>query len=190
MLEYIMPSIMHRSVNESDNLRVKMAEKQLDKFMMQKQNNQHKDKKQITMLVNEFLEQIGIGINAEFDNEVKVKSEKGRTKGRISYFEIKQRSGISCKEDIVWIKFNKSGCISVVGVGCDIFFTQKTKEGTSAGKINKFLKQEWDEKSVLIFPLIGLDDLGSFDRSDIESGIGNYLIANDVPILDYYSHNY
>ena len=26
--------------------------------------------------------------------------------------------------------------------------------------------------------------------SDIESGIGNYLIDNDVPILDYYSHNY
>lgn len=28
------------------------------------------------------------------------------------------------------------------------------------------------------------------NRSDIESGIGNYLISQGIPILDYYSHNY
>ena len=49
---------------------------------------------------------------------------------------------------------------------------------------------EWDEGTVLVFPLINLKKLKDLDRSDIESGIGNYLIDNDVPILDYYSHNY
>ena len=190
MLQYIMPSIKHRSVNTKDDLRVKMAERQWNKFKNQKENNQNKDKKAIIKLVNRYLKQIGIGINAEIDNEVEVKPEEEKTKGRISYFDIRQKSGISCKEDIVWIKFNKSGCISVVGTGCDIYFTPKTKAETSAGKINTFLEQEWDEDYVLVFPLIGLKHLEGFDRSDIESGIGNYLIANDVPILDYYSHNY
>ena len=79
--------------------------------------------------------------------------------------------------------------ISVIGTGCDIYFTEKTKEETSAGKINIFLGQNWDETSVLVFPLKDLDK-SKYSRSDIESGIGNYLIANDVPLLDYYSHNY
>lgn len=189
MLQYIMPSIKHRRVLGKNDLRVKMAEKQLDRFQEQKANNESKNKKEIIELVNTFLKLIGIGINPEFNNEVEVKSEKETSKGRISYFDIKHQAGISCKEDIVWIKFNKCGCISVVGVGCDIYFTPKTKSTTSSGKINEYLKQEWDEESVLVFPLIGLDKL-DFDRSDIESGIGNYLITNEVPILDYYSHNY
>lgn len=81
------------------------------------------------------------------------------------------------------------GCISVVGVGCDIYFTEKTKTTTSSGRINTYLEQEWDEEIVLVFPLIGIEQT-SFNRSDIESGVGNYLIANGIPILDYYSHNY
>lgn len=193
MLKYVMPSIQHRGVNTIDDLRVKMAENQWEKFQKQKENNQSKDKKEIVQLVNKFLEMIGISINPQFDNEVK---PKNTTKGRVSYSGIKEESGISCKEDIVWIKFNENGCISVIGVGCDIHFTPKAKAETSAGKINKFLeqkygeKQEWDEKSVLVFPLINLDNMLDFNRSDIESGIGNYLLANDVPILDYYSHMY
>ena len=189
MLRYVMPSIRHRSINTEDDLRVKMAEIQWKKFEEQKCNKQNKDKAAIVKLVNEFLEKIGIYINDKFDNNVKVKSAEEKNRGRISYSDIKKESGIICKEDIVWIKLNTNGCISVIGVGCDIYFTQKTKLKTSAGKINTFLKQEWDEESVLVFPLIGLDKL-SFSRSDIESGIGNYLIANDIPILDYYSHNY
>ena len=189
MMEYIMPSIGHRSINTKDDLRVKMAQIQLEKFKEQELKKENKDKTAIIKLVNEFLEKIGIAINEEFDNEVEVKKAEDKSRGRISYNNIKKQSGIIYKEDIVWIKFNTNKCISVIGVGCDIYFTQKTKEETSAGKINTFLEQEWDEESVLVFPLIGLDKL-SFNRSDIESGIGNYLIANDVPILDYYSHNY
>lgn len=189
MLQYIMPSIKHRRVLKESDLRVEMAKKQLNRFQEQKAKNKIQSKKEIIELVNTFLEQIGIGINSKFDNEVKLKSKKETSKGRISYFDIKQQSGISCKEDIVWIKLNKCGCISVVGVGCDIYFTHKTKTTTSSGKINTYLKQEWDEEFVLVFPLIGLEQT-SFDRSDVESGVGNYLIANGVPVLDYYSHNY
>lgn len=189
MLEYIMPSVKHRRVLEENDLRVKMAKKQLDRFQAQTANNESKSKKEIIELVNTFLKQIGIGINPKFNNEIKIKGKKDVYRGRISYFDIKQQSGISRKEDIVWIKFNLNGCISVIGVGCDIYFTPKTKETTSSGKINTYLKQEWNEESVLVFPLIGLEK-SDYDRSDIESGIGNYLIANEVPILDYYSHNY
>lgn len=189
MLQYIVPSIKHRRVLGKEDLRVKMANEQLLKFQRQQAKQQNKDKEDIVGLVNTFLKKIGIEIKPGFNNVVKVKSTKETNKGRVSYFAIKQQTGISSKEDIVWIKFNKNGCISVVGVGCDIYFTSKTKETTSSGKINKYLKQEWDEESVLVFPLIGLDKL-ELDRSDIESGIGNYLIANDIPILDYYSHNY
>lgn len=200
MMKYIMPSIKHRGVNGVDDLRVKMAVEQWNKFKKQKSNGQNKDKKQIIALVNCFLKQIGIGVNAKFGNEWPVANGEKRTQRRISYSDIKEKSGIDHKEDIVWVKFNKSGCVSVVGVGCDIYFTQKAKDETSAGKINSFLKQlnqdenpenyEWDEGTVLVFPLINLKKLKDLDRSDIESGIGNYLIDNDVPILDYYSHNY
>lgn len=41
------------------------------------------------------------------------------------------------------------------------------------------------EAYVLIFPLVNIPD--GLDRSDIESGIGNYLISKNVPILDFYS---
>lgn len=189
MLKYIMPSIKHRGVSRNNDIRVKMARKQLDEFELQKAHNQNKNKKEVIELVNTFLNQIGIGIDPNFNNEINVKSGKYVYRGRISYFNIKQQTGILCKEDIVWIKLNTNGCISVVGVGCDIYFTEKTKTTTSSGRINTYLEQEWDEKTVLVFPLIGIEQT-SFNRSDIESGVGNFLIANGVPILDYYSHNY
>lgn len=28
------------------------------------------------------------------------------------------------------------------------------------------------------------------ERDELETAVGNYLIANGVPIIDYYSHNY
>ena len=185
-----MPSIKHRSINDKNDIRVKMAEYQKEKFEKQSEDKK-KNKQYIADLVNEFLEKIGITVNHDqkFENIIPVKSKEENVKGRISYSEIQKNSGITRKEDIVWIKFNNSGCISVIGVGCDIYFTEKAKNETSAGKINQYLGEVWDDKEVLIFPLINLDKTG-FNRSDIESGIGNYLISKGVPILDYYSHNY
>lgn len=44
---------------------------------------------------------------------------------------------------------------------------------------------EWDDSFILVFPLPGITD-GLC--KDIEQGIGNYLISEDVPIIDFYSH--
>lgn len=103
---------------------------------------------------------------------------------RIDYAKINSDN----KENIIWIKFNTSGIISVIGTGCDIYFTDATKNNTKSGRINIALNQEWDDRFVLIFPLREFPD--DLNRSDIESGIGNYLIAKGITILDYYSHNY
>lgn len=63
------------------------------------------------------------------------------------------------------------------------------KNNTTAGLINQYLNLEWDDSEVLIFSLNDIRDR-ELNRSDIESGIGNYLISKGVPILDFYSHNY
>lgn len=80
MLQYIMPSIKHRRILEESNLRVEMAKKQLNRFQEQKAKNRIKSKNEIIELVNTFLEQIGIGINSKFDNEVKLKIKKRHLK--------------------------------------------------------------------------------------------------------------
>ena len=66
MLEYIMPSIKHRSISTEDDLRVKMARIQLQKFEEQKREKKNKDKTEIAKLVNAFLKQLGITIDEKF----------------------------------------------------------------------------------------------------------------------------
>ena len=95
----------------------------------------------------------------------------------------------------MWKKFSKidseNNIFSFIGTSCDIFFTEKAKKTTSAGIINNKLNLEWNEEIVLIITLDSYPEgLEYLNRSDIESGIGNYLISKNVPILDYYSHNY
>lgn len=58
----------------------------------------------------------------------------------------------------------------------------------TSGIIIHSLDKVWDTSFVLIFPLKNIPK--GFDRGSIECGIGNYLIHNGVPILDFYSHNY
>lgn len=107
---------------------------------------------------------------------------------RIDYAKIKSENNLDDKNNIVWIKFATNGFISVIGTGCDIYFTDNIKNVTTSGLINQKLDLEWDENMVLIFPLKNIPK--GLNRSDIESGIGNYLISKGVPILDFYSHNY
>lgn len=58
----------------------------------------------------------------------------------------------------------------------------------SAGIIIHKLGKEWDESFVLIFPLKGIPN--DYTRSDVETAIGNMLIEENVPILNFYSHMY
>ena len=60
-------------------------------------------------------------------------------------------------------------------------------DGNTSGKILKFLGKKWNKDIVVIIPLKFEDDI--LNRQLVESGIGNYLISKDVPILDYFSHN-
>lgn len=175
LYKYIMPSIHNRSVfnylDGEKNYRIEMAKYQ--------NNIPVVDKKLIIKYVNEFLKILGM---EECKDPVVYPLD--RPSRRFTYSKYNPQS----KEDIVWIKFNEDGRISVVGTSCDISFSDYAKDHTTAGIINKALNLKWDESEVLIFPLINIPE--NLYRSDIESGIGNYLIAKGVPILDYYSHNY
>ena len=190
-LQYIQPSIANRAVphKTAENkatppLRVEKAREQLEMKRV--------SKKTIKTLVNKYLALIGMpGCDSP---EVHPAGKTG-DRGRIRYSEIYEKnkdSGMADPRDIVWIKFDKledeSHIISVIGTGCDIFFTQKTRDTTASGRINEWLDLEWDDSEVFIFPLKNIPV--GLTRNDIESGIGNYLISNKVPILDFYSHNY
>ncbi len=129
----------------------------------------------------------------------------------IDYKKLKKDYELDEVRDIVWIKFTKSGFVGVVAMGNDINFDIPQNSDDYDKKIRKFNKykkeyklvwkhtssgilvhklgQEWDESFVLIFPLSKLKDSCNYSRHQIEVAIGNYLIDNEVPIIDYYSHN-
>lgn len=182
-LKWIMPSIKSRCVRNLAEgkfcFRIEKAKEQLRLF----NSMDKKDRATIKKYVNEFL--VSIGMEEIPNPEIHPFKNEYR---HIPYSKIK-KSGQKDKADIVWIKFIKNkSLISVIGTGCDIFFTDKAKSNTTAGLINQQLGLEWDEEEVFIFPLINIPE--GLDRSDVESGIGNYLIAKEIPILDFYSHNY
>ena len=174
--DYIMPSIENRSLKtcpkeDEYNFRITKAKQQASMEPVNRDT--------IVKYVNEFL--AGLGMIEINHPHIKPKERETR---RIDYCNINQES----KEDIVWIKFTTDNYISVIGTSCDISFSQYAMDNTTAGIINKVLDKRWDETDVLIFPLKKIPE--HLNRSDIESGIGNYLISKGVPILDFYSHNY
>ena len=104
---------------------------------------------------------------------------------------------------VIWMKFAKNGQLGVVAASNDYNFDippssdvyDETTNGkpksnsngwkyTTSGIILHKLNLEWDESFLLIFPLQGIEDS---QRKDIEKGVGNFLIENDVPIIDFYS---
>lgn len=97
-------------------------------------------------------------------------------------------------EDLVWMKFTTDGFLGVVAVSNDINF-DIPKDGethlckrTTSGIIIHSLGKVWDRSFVLAFPLVRIPE--GLKRGNIECGIGNYLIDNGVPILDFYSHRH
>lgn len=182
-LKWIQPSIKGRSISETGiSFRMEKAKEQYDiarKIIF--------NEKEMIDCVNDFLDEIGINIikNPKYP----LKECKTR---RISYSKIREEYK-NKKDDIIWIKLSttknkKTKIISVIGTSEDIFFTEYTKKNTVSGKINLKLGLEWIEDYVYIFPLVNIPFY--LTRSDIESGIGNYLIYKGFPILDFYSHNY
>ena len=182
--EYISPSIRHRSVKDEYSIRSIMAKKQLEKYNKLIQNGYKKEMllQKTVDLVIEILGKIGIHLPDTYNCIINVQNND------INYREICKDINLENREDIVWIKLNLNGCISVIGTSRDICFNEKTKTTTTSGKINAIVGQEWDNTKVLIFPLADIPE--GLNRSDVESIIGNYLIAHDIPILDFYSHTY
>ena len=177
-LKWIMPSIKNRSLLVSD-FRYKKAEEQAEMKKVEPTD--------IIDFVNEFLYKVGMKTTKDLGFSPRIELT-GKGKRQINYAEICKYTGINDKRDIVWIKFTTDNYISVIGTSCDISFSEWAKKNTTSGLINQHLNKEWDENFVLIFPLKQIPD--NLNRSDIESGIGNYLIHKGVPILDFYSHNY
>ena len=140
--------------------------------------------------VNDFLEELGME---------RVDSPKYMVlREKINYVEI--CAGLEDKRDIVWLKFTTDKYLGVVATSNDINFNiPKLKEEYSVKRKSRYmyntsgiiihhLNKEWDDSFVLVFPLKGMPP--NYCRGDIERGIGNYLIEQGVPILDFYSHNY
>lgn len=144
-------------------------------------------------LTKSFLKSIGIGTidNPIYENPLP-----------FDYQKMKEEFKLDDERDIVWIKFTKDGYIGVVATSNDINFNYPSGENdydkkdkkkdkwifNTSGILVRKLNKEWDESFVLVFPLIGISD--GYVRGDIEEAIGNMLIENNVPILDYYSHIY
>lgn len=152
--------------------------------------------KQVEAKTKELLKSMGMVILDEFDCIVKTEEIRTENNGieRWNYHSFFAGKNIKLSEpdDFIWMKINKNGIISVVGICRDNSFSKNAKENTSAGKINRWLneKQEWDENRILIFPLISIPKENGLNRSDIESAVGNYLIECGFSILDYYSQIY
>ena len=156
---------------------------------------------EIIEIIKEFLSDIGITTseNPVMNNPLS-----------INYRKIKEQYQLEDQRDIVWLKFTQDGYLGVVATSDDINFdipnskddydkkhkvyntyTQKYEEqwifNTSGILVHK-LNKSWDESFVVLFPLKEITH--GFKRGDIEHAIGNLLIENNVPILDYYSHMY
>jgi hypothetical protein len=166
----IFPKYVDKSVKNKDCFRINVAKEQAKMKTVAKDD--------IISYVNNFLE----SIDMVRIKEPEVDLEKNPIK-RGRYAKMKEENNLKDKKDIVWIKFTKDNYLGVVASGADINFNMDN----TSGKIINALGKEWDESYVLVFPLI--NRYSDVNRHRIESAIGNYLISQNVPILDYYSHN-
>lgn len=100
-----------------------------------------------------------------------------------NYDKIREENNLNHRRHIVWLKFTTDGFLGCVAASDDINFG----DNNTSGKIIRHLNKEWDKTFVVIIPL---PSIKNSERSDIEAYIGNYLIDNGVPILDFYSHTF
>lgn len=133
---------------------------------------------EIIAYVNEFL----LAIDMDTVENPKIEFEGDFSEKLFElYKKVKDETGN--KGNIIWIKFTTDGYLGVVATGADVNFNMDN----TSGRIIKHVGQKWDERFVLIFPLKKIPP--NLTKQLIESGIGNYLISKNVPILDFYSHN-
>ncbi|MCH5274866.1 MAG: hypothetical protein J1E65_03425 [Lachnospiraceae bacterium] len=98
------------------------------------------------------------------------------------------------------MKFTTDKFVGVIAQSSDINFQlpisaddyNKKEKGrwqfNTSGIIIHKLGKSWDTTKVLVFPL-QLNNI-SYSRHEIETAVGNFLVDQGIPVLDYYSHNY
>lgn len=101
------------------------------------------------------------------------------------YSVIQEKFNLRHTKNIIWLKFTDSGHLGAVAKGMDINFNRTT----TSGKLIEEAGKNWDTSFALIFPLNEVLLYGR-EAGDIERAVGNYLISKNVPIIDFYSHNY
>lgn len=173
-IKYIIPKYEDKSVKDEDCFRMKVARQQAKKNIVEiKDIKEYCDKFLKGLKDDDYILNYDILVMNLKENPIKWGF----------YTKIKNKYNLSDKGDIVWLKFTKDGYLGVVASSNDINFS----DGNTSGKILKFLGKKWNKDIVVIIPLKFEDDI--LNRQLVESGIGNYLISKDVPILDYFSHN-
>ena len=100
----------------------------------------------------------------------------------LNYEVIKRQYNLNRQSDIVWLRFTNDGYLGVVGSSNDINYDKDT----NSYKLVKYVGCEWDENCIIIVPIPGINN--HEERELCEKIIGNYLIDNKIPIIDYYSH--
>lgn len=96
--------------------------------------------------------------------------------------------------DIIFIQFTENGHIAVVGAGKDLAFSKNKSRGTWR-VISTIKGIEWDTETVIVIPVQNIkncrivtgENLLEY-RNGVEQYLGDYLISNNVPILNYYQH--
>ncbi|MCR5329103.1 MAG: hypothetical protein K6E12_09690 [Saccharofermentans sp.] len=121
-----------------------------------------------------------------------LKIDSPRKWGRVSYSKIVKSSGIDDKKNIIWIKFAKEEgnesdkrYVGTVGAGSDI--NNHWDYENMSGMLVNHAGLVWDDSLVLVIP-VRLQD--GKKRDDFEKAIGNLLLGNKIPIIDYYSHDF
>lgn len=117
----------------------------------------------------------------------------------INYSKIHAEYQTNAIGHIIWLQFTKQGHIAVVGAGKDIGFPVNAKSGTSY--ILKKVNLEWDKSNIIIIAIknldnksVGLKNIKTFNnnvlkcRNGVEHYIGDYLITQNIPIINFYQH--
>lgn len=120
--------------------------------------------------------------------------------GTIDYRKIAVEYNLPDERDLVWLKFAENGAVGVVATSNDVNlempssaadYDAKDAQGrwlhTSSGILLHKLGVQW-APFVLVFPLPAIPE--GYNRHDIEQAVGNMLISENVPLLDYCSHIY
>ena len=154
------------------------------------QNDENaKDKEDIRKILEEALDEIA----RETENNVKGKVLLKKPE-EIDYEQIKEEYNKNDASHIIFIQFTKKGHVAVVGAGKDMSFSKKVSRGTWA-IISAIEDVEWDNEFAMVIPISNIkncrikqDDNILTYRNGVEHYLGDYLLNEDIPILNYYQH--